>query len=149
MPSELFQQIRDATGPFEIDPLRADRADVVPRVAEVELVDELVAGMQATQAGPTIIERGPELLPVLIRRGQTGAVREFELMEVRSVPAGEGVIDRDREIGERVGSRGGEDAAGTRSEMLAMSFDEVHPNGQPGARHRPPCSRVPRPVLPR
>jgi hypothetical protein len=108
---------------------------VRPVVPEIEHVDELLAGPQPGERRPAIVERRPCLLPVHVRRRQPRAVAEREVVEVRPVPAGEGVVDRLRQLGEGVATGGGEDAPGTRPEALAATFDELDSDRQPGARH--------------
>ena len=77
-----------------IDALLADRAQVRPVVAEVEHVHELLPGPKPGERRLAIVERRPRVLPVDVRRRQPRPVGEREVVQMRPVPAGEGVVDR-------------------------------------------------------
>ncbi len=56
---------------------------------------------------------------------------EPELVKVRVVPSGEGVIDRHRKIRKRVGPRSAQDTAGSWPQALATPLDELHADREP------------------
>lgn len=144
-PSRAWGGPGDAEDVDGVDALRADRAQVGPGVAKVELVGELLPEAQAREADGAGV--GGVGLVIPVRAFQSGAVGELELNEVGAVPAGERVVDRRGELGEGVAAGGGEDAARPRPERLSPTFDEVDLNRQPGARHDPMLTRTLRWVI--
>jgi hypothetical protein len=60
----------DAQRPEWIDAPRPDRTQVLPLVAEVEHVGELLAGLQPTQARATVIEQMPGVVIVVAEEAQ-------------------------------------------------------------------------------
>ena len=106
-----------------------------PIVAEVEDVDELLAGLKATEPCTAIVSRRSAFLPVLVERCQTRPVGEVEVMHVGAIPTGERVVDSLGELGEGVGAGGREDPAGPRPEVLAMPGHQIHLNRKPCACH--------------
>jgi hypothetical protein len=101
---------------------------VGPVVAQIERVEERLVRAQARELRPPVVERWAELVIVAIRRRQARAVGEVELVEVSSVPAGEGVVDRGGEGGERVTTGRGEDPSRPRPQALPATLDEIHPD---------------------
>ena len=64
-----------------------------PAVADVELVDELLAQAEPGQGEPVPVEELVVGVLVPVWAPDVAAVSEIELVQMRSVPAGEAVID--------------------------------------------------------
>jgi hypothetical protein len=135
----------DATGGSEdldrVDPGGGDGARVVPVVAEVEGVDELLAEIQRREpdsgAGLGVLWH-----VVPFGASQQPALGAFEQVQVGAVPAGERVVDGGREVGEGVGAGRGEHAPGTRPHRSATAtFDQVDSDRDPCSRHGPMLPR--------
>src|SRR5215469_479770 len=122
-----------------VDPPRTDRAQVSPVVAEVEHVSELLARTQPRQPDLLVVLGDDALdVPVRIRVAEPGLVGEGELLQVRTVPAGERVVDGVGKVLEGVAARGCEDPPGPGPVLLSVAFDKFHADRQPG-----PCQRAP------
>ncbi len=93
-----------------VDAARRDGAQVQPAVTEVELVDELLASLEPSEGEPPSVQHGVvSVVPFWVGLADPVSVGEVELVQMASVPAGERVIDRCRELVEAVGAGGGED----------------------------------------
>jgi hypothetical protein len=126
----------ESDGLHRIDALVPDRAQMGPTVSEVELVDEPFTGSKSGQGGPVFVEHLlVGAVELGIRRADPLLVAGPELVEVGAAPARERVVDRDRELVERVRAGGGEHAPRSGPEVLAVSLDEVDTDRQPGATH--------------
>src|SRR5215469_3549422 len=122
-----------------VDPPRTDRAQVSPVVAEVEHVSELLARTQPRQPDLLVVLGDDALdVPVRIRVAEPGLVGEGELLQVRTVPAGERVVDGVGKVLEGVAARGCEDPPGPGPVLLSVAFDKLRADRQPG-----PCQRAP------
>lgn len=119
-----------------VDAVVTDGAQVGPAVPKVELVGELFTGTEPGEGDPAVVE---DHLVGVVKVGVGGAdplvVGGPELVEVGAILAGEGVVDRGREVVEAVGAGRSEDPPGSGPEVLAVSLDEVDADGQPGAAH--------------
>jgi len=119
-----------------VDAARRDGAQVQPAVTEVELVDELLAGLEPPEGEPASVEHGVvSVVPLWVGLADPVSAGEVELVQMASVPAGERVIDRARQLNEGVGAGGGEDPSRPGPQLIAVALDEVHPDRQPGAAH--------------
>jgi hypothetical protein len=118
-----------------IDAAFADGAQVRPAVTEVELVDELRAGLELANGRFACVDQAVDGLVFPVRSSDPVPASRGELVQVGAVPAGEGIINRLGELSEGVAAGGGEDPAGTWPEVLATSLDEIDADGQPGAAH--------------
>src|SRR5450830_1694725 len=121
-----------------VDAPRGDGAQVQPTVTEVELVDELLAGLEVPER-----ELAPIAQPIVVVLipppgvADLTTVGEVELVQVRAVPARERVVDRDRQLPEGVGAGGREDPPRPGPQVMPAALDEVDSDRQPGAGHRP------------
>jgi hypothetical protein len=92
-----------------------------PVVAEIEHIEKLLTRLEPTELGPTIILNVTELLPIFVGRRQSHVVGQVELVEMGTVPAREGIIDRASQLGERVAPSSDEDPTRPRPEALAVT----------------------------
>ena len=81
-----------------------------PVVAEVEHVHELLPGGQLRQPQPVPVDQLLVVEPFRVGFADTGAIGEFELLQMRSVPARERIIDGRCQLHEGVPSGSGEDS---------------------------------------
>ncbi|MFE3783361.1 hypothetical protein ACFXPA_34910 [Amycolatopsis sp. NPDC059090] len=91
----------------------------------VEHVHELLPAAQPAQGQGAPVEQVGVLAVLPVGAADPAAVGELELVQMRSVPAGERVVDRGGQLRERVRAGGGEDPARTRPQ-LAAAADEIH-----------------------
>jgi hypothetical protein len=102
-----------------------------PAVAEVKLAAKPLTRLETAERDPVTVQRPLSKSFAGDGLGDVGAVSEPELVQVRVVPPGERVIDRRRQLTERVTARGGDDSAGPGPQPLAAAFDEFHADRQP------------------
>src|SRR5712691_8922379 len=121
-PAEVCQRlVRDDAQSLEwIDAARPDRAQVLPLVAEVEHVRELLAGLQPPQVCATVIEQVLGIVIVIAEDAQSVTVGAREFVQVTAVPAGERVIDCPCELNKGVAARSSEDPSWARPDGLTM-----------------------------
>ena len=101
----------DPQGLLRVHAFRLDGAQVRPSVAEVELVDERLARLEPAELRLLLVERldVTPVVVIVIGPADPCPVRELEHVEMGSVPAREGVVDRGSE-----GRRGPIDEVATR-----------------------------------
>jgi hypothetical protein len=120
-----------------IDTLWADRAQVLPIVAKVEHVRELLAQIELPQFHAPVVQRALSVVILDTRDAEVGAVGTSELMQVAAIPAREGVVDGRGELGEGMTPRSREDPAGSRPEHLAVASNQIDADRQPCPGHVP------------
>jgi hypothetical protein len=123
----------------------ADRAQVRPVIAEIEHVGELLTRAQPRQPDAPVVLLDLALdLPVRIRIAQPRTVSQGELLKVRAVPPGEGIVDGRTEVAEGVTASRREDPSRPWPQVLAVPLYQVHADRQPRPRHlTPPRQRWP------
>jgi hypothetical protein len=105
-----------------------------PAIAEIELVQELLAQSQCTESGDVAID---ESLVEIIEFGlaDPSAIVKHELIQMGAVPAREGRVNRPGEFSEAVRPRRSEYPSGPRPVVSTETADQIHPNRQPRSRH--------------
>jgi hypothetical protein len=117
-----------------IDRLLADCTQMSPVIAQIEYVHELLARLQARQLNFPVVATGlTGDFEIRIRVAQPGLTGQGELLQVRPVPAGESVVDGVGELFERMAFPGREDPPRPRPVQVTTTFDQLHPNREPGS----------------
>ena len=143
-PTPIWQWVsRNDAGFHRIDTLRANLAQMRPVVTKIEDIQEPLARLQAAQADLPVVEPLVGIV-VAIWRGET-RVRQFEFVQMRPIPPCEGIVDRGGKLCEGMRSRGREDTARSRPEVLAAPFDQIEFVSKARSCSSPPYPSVCRP----
>jgi hypothetical protein len=87
---------------------------MLPLVAEIKHVRELLVQVELAQLHPLVVQQAFRLVVLSTWDAEARAVGAGELVEVTAIPAG---------------ARGGEEPAGPGPEHLAVAGDQVHADG--------------------
>ncbi len=103
-----------------------DSAQVRPVVTKVEHIDELLRCLEVRQPLPAFVED----IVVHIRawRADSSAIRKLELMQMRAIPAREGVVNGSGQLAIRMVYGRSEQAARPRPVTLPSTLDQVDPD---------------------
>ncbi len=103
-----------------------DSAQVRPVVTKVEHIDELLRCLEVRQPLPAFVED----IVVHIRawRADSSAIRKLEFMQMRAIPACEGVVNGSGQLAIRMVYGRSEHAARPRPVALPSTLDQLDPD---------------------